>query len=293
MTMNVFVTGGESFVGRVLWGALEAAGHRVTGIDAAPSTRPGCRQLDLRDPSIADAIPEGSVVIHLAAISTDPLCRANPLEAIDVNVTGTLRLAQAAVRQRCRQFIFASTEWVYGDVSNDGVQVEDQPIDATRMSSVYAFSKVAGERVLAFSGLPNVTILRFGIIYGPRDRNWSAVESLVAKVLAGESISVGSLETSRRFIHVRDLCAGIIASIGLEGIEVINLTGDDDITLRRVIATADAVLGRQTAVTETNPSARSVRTPSNAKAKARLLWSPRLSFEDGVRDVVATMRGGR
>lgn len=291
--MDVFVTGGESFVGRALWGILEAAGHRVTGIDAAPSARPGCRQLDLRDPSIADAIPTGGVVIHLAAISTDLLCRANPLEAIDVNVTGTLRLAQAAVQQKCRQFIFASTEWVYGDVSNDGVQVEEQPIDATRISSVYAFSKVAGERVLAFSGLPNVTILRFGIIYGPRDRNWSAVESLVAKVLAGESISVGSLETSRRFIHVRDLCAGIIASIGLEGIEVINLTGDDDITLRRVITTADAVLGRQTAVTETNPSARSVRTPSNAKAKARLLWSPRLSFEDGVRDVVATMGGGR
>lgn len=290
--MDVFVTGGESFVGRVLWGALEAAGHRVTGIDAVPSTRPGCRQLDLRDPAMADAIPVGAVVVHLAAISTDPLCKANPLEALDVNVTGTLRLAQAAVKRACRQFIFASSEWVYGDVANDGVQVEDQPIDATRIPSVYAFSKVAGERVLAFSGLPNVTILRFGIIYGPREKNWSAVESLVSKVLAGETISVGSLETSRRFIHVRDLCAGIVASIGLEGVEVINLTGDDDITLRRVITTADAVLGRRTAVTETNPAARSVRTPSNAKAKARLAWSPRLSFEDGVRDVLATMKGG-
>ena len=291
--MDVFVTGGESFVGRVLWRALEAAGHSVTGIDAVPSTTPGCRQLDLRDPGLPAVIPEGAVIVHLAAISTDPLCRANPLEALDVNVTGTLRLAEAAVQRRCRQFIFASTEWVYGDVANDALQVEDQLIDVTRIPSVYAFSKVAGERILAFSGLPNVTILRFGIIYGPREKNWSAVESLVAKVRAGEAISVGSLETSRRFIHVRDLCAGIVASIGTEGIEVLNLTGDDDITLRQVIATADTVLGKRTTVTETNPTARSVRTPSNVKAKARLSWQPRLSFEEGVREVITTLGDGR
>jgi nucleoside-diphosphate-sugar epimerase len=291
--MDVFVTGSESFVGRVLRGAIEAAGHSVTGIDALRSTTPGCRQLDLRDPGLPAAIPEGAVIVHLAAISTDPLCRANPLEALDVNVTGTLRLAQAAVQRKCRQFIFASTEWVYGDVANDALQVEDQPIDVTRIPSVYAFSKVAGERVLAFSGLPNVTILRFGIIYGPREKNWSAVESLVAKVRADEAISVGSLETSRRFIHVRDLCAGIVASIGTEGIEVLNLIGDDDITLRQVIATADTVLGKRTTVTETNPTARSVRTPSNVKAKARLSWQPRLSFEDGVREVITTLGDGR
>jgi nucleoside-diphosphate-sugar epimerase len=292
IAMDIFLTGGESFVGRVLWNGLEEIGHSVTGIDVVPSTRKGCRQLDLRDPRLAEAIPEGAVVLHLAAISTDPLCRANPLEALDVNVTGTLRLAQAAVRRGCRQFIFASTEWVYGDVSNDGVQVEDQPIDVTRIPSVYAFSKVAGERILVFSGLPNVTILRFGIIYGPRERNWSAVESLVAKVQASEAVSVGSLETSRRFIHVRDLCAGIVASIGIKGIEVLNLTGDDDITLRQVIATADVVLGRQTVVTETNPAARSVRTPSNAKARTRLGWRPDMSFEDGVRDVVESLGSG-
>jgi nucleoside-diphosphate-sugar epimerase len=104
---------------------------------------------------------------------------------------------------------------------------------------------------------------------------------------------VGSLETSRRFIHVRDLCAGIVASIGTEGIEVLNLTGDDDITLRQVIATADTVLGKRTTVTETNPTARSVRTPSNVKAKARLSWQPRLSFEDGVREVITTLGDGR
>ena len=287
--MDVFVTGGESFVGRVLWEALEAAGHNVTGIDAVSSTRPACRRMDLRDPGLADAVPDGAVIIHLAAISTDPLCRADPLEALDVNLTGPLRLAHAANLRHCRQFLFASTEWVYGDVPNDGVQLEDRPLDVTRIPSTYAFSKVAGERILAFSGLPNVTILRFGIIYGPRERNWSAVESLIAKVRGGETISVGSLATSRRFIHVRDLVAGIVAAIGLDGFEVLNLAGDVDITLRQIIDTADAVLGRETPVHETNPDARSVRTPSSAKAKARIGWEPRVPFLEGVRDVVAAL----
>ena len=287
--MNVFVTGGESFVGRVLWEALEAAGHSVTGIDTVASSRPACRRMDLRDPGLADAIPDDAAIIPLAAVSTDPLCRANPLESLDVNVTGTLRLAQAAVARHCRQFLFASTEWVYGDVPNDGVQLEDQPLDVTRIPSVYAFSKVAGERVLAFSGLPNVTILRFGIIYGPRERNWSAVESLVAKVRGGEPISVGSLATSRRFIHVRDLVEGIVAAIGIEGFEVFNLAGDHDITLRQVIETAQEVLGRTSSVTETSPQSRSVRTPSSAKAKVRIGWEPKIPFEDGVGDVLAAL----
>jgi len=287
--MDVFVTGGESFVGRVLWEALEDAGHSVTGLDAVSSTRPACRRMDLRDPMLVDAIPDGAVIIHLAAISTDPLCRVNPLEALDVNLTGTLRLAQAASVRHCRQFLFASTEWVYGDVPNEGVQLEDQPLDVTRIPSAYAFSKVAGERILAFSGLPSVTILRFGIIYGPRERNWSAVESLIAKVRGGEPISVGSLATSRRFIHVRDLVAGIVAAIGLDGFEVLNLAGDVDITLGQVIETADAVLGRKSSIVETNPVARSVRTPSSAKARERIGWEPKITFLEGVRDVVAAL----
>ena len=134
--MKVFITGGESFVGARLWDMLEAEGHEVSGMDAVASRRPACRKIDLRDAALAEAIPEGATVVHLAAVSTDPLCRANPLESLDVNITGTIRVAQAALARRCPQVVFASTEWVYGDVANDAVQLEDTPIDATRVPSV-------------------------------------------------------------------------------------------------------------------------------------------------------------
>jgi len=284
--MKVFITGGESFVGTRLWEILEAAGHEVSGIDAAPSRRPGCRRVDLRDPALVEAIPEGAVVVHLAAVSTDPLCRANPLESLDVNITGTIRVAQAALARNCPQLVFASTEWVYGDVSNDGVQLEDDPIDVTRIPSVYAFSKVAGERVLAFSGLPNVTVLRFGIIYGPRGKNWSAVESLADSVVHGRDIAVGSLGTARRFIHVDDLCAGIAASFGRSGFEVFNLAGATLVSLQDVVEAAHEAAGRQVAVSEKQPAASSVRNPVSDKAMRDLGWSPGLAFPEGMRRIV-------
>lgn len=284
--MKVFITGGESFVGRRLWERLESAGHEVSGIDLAASARPACRRLDLRDPALADAIPEGAVVVHLAAVSTDPLCRANPLGSLDVNITGTIRVAEAALARNCPQLVFASTEWVYGDVANDGVQLEDDPIDVTRIPSAYAFSKVAGERVLAFSGLPNVTILRFGIIYGPRAGNWSAVESLADSVVQGRDIAVGSLATARRFIHVDDLCAGIAASFGRTGFEVFNLAGATLVSLRDVVTAAQAAAGRPVAVTEKQPAASSVRNPVSDKAMRSLGWSPGIPFPDGMRRIV-------
>lgn len=289
--MKVFITGGESFVGARLWEMLEASGYEVSGMDAVPSRRPGCRQLDLRDPAIADAIPEGAIVVHLAAISTDPLCRDNPLESLDVNIAGTIRVAQAALAKHCQQVVFASTEWVYGDVSNDGVQLEEDAIDVTRIPSVYAFSKVAGERVLAFSGLPNVTILRFGIIYGPRDKNWSAVESLAETVRIGNAVTIGSRRTARRFIHVSDLCAGIVSSFGQQGCRIFNLAGGTLVSLGDVIDAADAITGRQTVVNETKPAASSVRNPASARAEQELNWRPVIGIREGIGEFVAR-RGG-
>src|SRR5580692_1150448 len=98
--MKIFITGSESFIGAVLWDLCEKAGHEVSGIDVAPSSRPGVARADLRDPHLEEHLPEGATVIHLAAVSTDPLCKANPSEALDINLTGTLRLAQAALRKK-------------------------------------------------------------------------------------------------------------------------------------------------------------------------------------------------
>ncbi|MBI3632693.1 MAG: NAD(P)-dependent oxidoreductase [Candidatus Vogelbacteria bacterium] len=281
--MKLFVTGSGSFIGRRLFAHCKALGIETIGIDSAVITEAHSHQADIRDPAIADLIPEDSIVVHLAAISRDPDCRADPRSAFDINVNGTLNLAAAAEKRKARQFVFASSEWVYGDVSNKGVQLEDDPINVTTMKSEYALTKIVGEQCLRLTcKLPAVTILRFGIVYGPRPSNWSAVEALFHAVQEKELVSVGSLATGRRFIHVDDIVAGILKTVERTGFEIFNLSGNTIITLRDVVEQSMELLGRRPTLDEKNPTVISIRNPDNTKARKNLGWEPKIGLRDGL-----------
>ncbi len=292
--MKVAITGSESFIGGALKRALAAHGIEWMGVDAAAAPASGSIQADIRSPRIASLLPEGAdALIHLAAISRDADCRANPALAFEVNVGGTLNLIAAARARRIRQFVFASTEWVYGEVANGAVQTEESAIDAGRIVSEYALTKIAGERLLAMAardGLPAATVLRFGIVYGPRPTNWSAVEALFHAVGNGPRVEVGSRATARRFLHVDDIADGIVAAVGRSGFEVFNLSGDRLITLGEILAESAALLDRQPAVVETNPHAASIRNPDNAKARRELGWRPRVTLRQGLLTLAAAGR---
>ncbi len=284
--MSIFLTGSESFIGRVVVQRCRELGIDVSGID---SNAPGdtlSKRVDIRDTEIADVIPEGATVVHLAAISRDPDCRSDPKGAFDINVTGTLNVARAAEQRHASQLIFASSEWVYGDVANDEVQYEDSSIDVTSMVSEYALTKIVAEQLLklSFSSL-DVTVLRFGIVYGPRPSNWSAVEHLFEAVRTKDEVTVGALATARRFIHVNDIVSGILASRGRSGFDVFNVSGDRPVTLGEVIEESRKLLGRQVVVTEKAPEQPSVRNPDNSKACSQLGWKPTIDLVTGLTDL--------
>lgn len=281
--MNLFITGTESFIGRRLCARCKVLGIDIVGIDSVALAGPAATRADIRDPAVADLIPEGATVVHLAAISRDPDCRADPRNAFDVNVNGTLNIAAAAEKRSAAQLVFASSEWVYGDVRNDGVQLEDQPIDVTAMKSEYALTKIVGEQCLRLTcRLPGVTVLRFGIVYGPRANNWSAVEALFNAVREKDAVLVGSLATGRRFIHVDDIVAGILKSVGRTGFEIFNLSGDAVITLREVVEKSAELLHRRPPIEEKNPQVISIRNPDNAKARQLLGWRPEIGLGEGL-----------
>lgn len=284
--MRLFVTGSESFIGRALATRCRAQGIDLVGIDSAAPAGSRSRRVDIREPALADLIPEGATVVHLAAISRDPDCRADPRRAFDINVNGTINVAAAAEKRNAAQLIFASSEWVYGDVRNDEVQREDRLIDLTAMKSEYAFTKIVGEQCLRLlCKVPTVTVLRFGIVYGPRATNWSAVENLLNAVRTQDEVKVGAAATARRFIHVEDVVSGILASCGRSGFEIFNLSGDRPITLGEVIKTSAELLDRRVRIIESNPTQPSVRNPDNSQARAKLDWRPALDLKTGLRTV--------
>src|SRR3989338_6500721 len=284
--MKLIVSGSESFIGRALQAACRARGIEVAGFDARPSEAPGHLQLDIRSPHLDEALPsDADALIHLAAISQDQDCRRDPRLAFEVNVGGTLNLFQAAQRRGVKQVVFASSEWVYGEVRNDAIQREDTAIDVGRMTSEYALTKIVGERVLAMASQrdgPPVTVLRFGIVYGPRPGNWSAVESLFHAVRTQDEVTVGSLATARRFVHVTDIACGILAALGRSGYEIFNVSGEALITLQDIIEQSAQLLNRRPQVIERNPAAVSIRNPDSRKAREMLGWAQRVSLRDGL-----------
>jgi len=284
--MSIFLTGSESFIGRALIARCQSIGIPVLGVDSVAPNSDVSKIFDIRDPALSDIIPEGATIVHLAAISRDPDCRADPREAFDINVQGTFNVVSAAQKKNASQMVFASSEWVYGDVRNDEVQLEDRAIDITTMKSEYAITKIVSEQALRLGcTLPAVTILRFGIVYGPRMSNWSAVENLFNAARKEDEIKIGSALTARRFIHVEDIISGVLASRGRSGFEIFNLSGDNPISLGEVVKTSAEVWGRKVKIIETNPAQPSIRNPDNAKARASLGWAPEFDLMSGLMDL--------
>jgi len=286
----IVVTGSESFIGKKLISSLLEKSEKIVGFDLVDKSQNyDFIKIDIRSQNLEQNIPENAdVLIHLASLSSDPLCKGKSYETFDVNVLGTLNLIRAAIKKNVKQFIFASTEWVYEGFTGNEEKNEDSLIDITQHKSEYALSKLVSEMNLKQefdNGLSNVTILRFGIIYGPREKNWAAVESIANTVKHNDEVTVGSLKTGRRFVHLNDIVQGIILSIGISGFNIINLTGDEIITLEDIIKTSEKLYNKSITITEKNSTNISLRNPSNQKAKKILKWKPEINLEKGLRSI--------
>ena len=293
--MKIIITGSESFVGKELISQLKNKNFQIIGFDSI-NVQPidyEFHQVDIRNPEIHKFIPEETdVIIHLAALSRDPDCRGKPYECFDVNVMGTLNLMNAASMKKVKQFVFASSEWVYDEFKEDEIKDEEAFINISNHHSEYALSKLVSENNLRQKyeqGFCSVTILRFGIIYGPRKNNWAAVESILNTVKNQPEVKVGSLRNARRFIHISDIANGIRKSIGLTGFNILNLTGDKLITMKDLIEKSQIVLGKSVKIIETDPSQRNIRNPSNEKAKQILSWKPEIDLETGLKSILPFM----
>ncbi len=308
MGLNVFVTGNLGYVGSVLTADLRRRGHRVTGYDAgyfAPcliddATAPDEQRFgDTR--SFAEDLRRFDAVVHLAALSNDPLGELNPGLTGDINVGGLTAVAKAAKAAGIRRFVFASSCSLYG--KSDG----DTPLDETCAQNpltAYARSKVDGERALAeLSGDAFRPIsLRFSTAYGwsPRLRLDLVVNNLVASGLANGVIALESDGTPwRPLVHVHDMALAMAlaleSDVAKTGGTAYNVGAEAENYQIRTVAAAVAKALGDAPITIPPPSAGGDQRSYNvgfAKVRAAFpAFRTEWTLERGIAELVERMRG--
>ncbi|MFI6865267.1 NAD-dependent epimerase/dehydratase family protein [Nocardia sp. NPDC050406] len=212
--MRVLVTGHQGYLGTVMVPILREDGHDVVGLDSgffadcvlgpAPDDPPGLA-VDLRDVTAAH-LAGFDAVVHLAALSNDPLGALAPEITYDINHFASVRLARAAKEAGVRRFLYASTCSVYGAAGDDLV-TEDAPL---RPLTPYAESKVRVEddvAALADSGFTPV-FLRNATAFGfsPRLRADIVLNNLVGYAVLTGAVRVLSDGTPwRPLVHAQDI----------------------------------------------------------------------------------------
>jgi UDP-glucose 4-epimerase len=299
------ITGGAGFIGANLAQALVARGESVRILDDFSTGR--LRNLsgiqdrveilrgDIRDPAtVARAVAGVEVILHQAALNSNPRSIKEPLLTSDVNVGGTLTLLQAARTAGTRRFVYASSSSVYGEVAGLP-KTEDMP---TAPKAPYGVSKLAAEqycRVFAqVYGIETVS-LRYFNVFGPRqhpDSEYAAViPRFLRRMLAGKRpVIFGDGEQSRDFTPVEDVvAANLLAAESRQGIgEVINVAGGHPSTLNQLVTWLNELLETDLRPVYEPPRPADMRHSygSIRKAGSLLGFRPQTEVREGLRRTI-------
>lgn len=285
---KILVTGTDGYIGARLAPRLLAAGHAVTGLDtglyrdgwlyseqrAAPMY-PQTINKDLRHVQPRDL--EGfDAIVHLAELSNDPLGQNNPAITRQINLEGSVLLANAARQAGVPRFVYASSCSVYGQALTEWVDENSPPNPQT----AYAECKVGVEKALGGMAGKDfcVTFLRNATAYGasPRMRFDIVINDLCALAWTTRRIAMTSDGTPWRPVtHVDDICHAIECTLdaGAEHVngKIFNVGADsENYRIRELAETVASVFpGCEVTVGRNAGDTRSYRV-SFARIKAEL-----------------------
>ena len=221
--MRVLITGHDGYIGAVLAPMARDAGHDVTGLDAfwfegcslgpEPDAVSALR-LDVRDVEVGH-LRGFDAVVHLAAISNDPVGHLDPARTFEINHLGSVRIARLAKQAGVERFIFASSCSLYGAASPDDLLTESAPFNPV---TPYGESKVLAERAISELADDDFSpvFLRNATVYGfsPHLRLDLVVNELVASALVTGAVLIRSDGTPwRPLVHIEDVSDAILAAL--------------------------------------------------------------------------------
>ncbi|HVH69130.1 MAG TPA: NAD-dependent epimerase/dehydratase family protein [Gemmatimonadales bacterium] len=311
MSEKVLVTGAAGFIGSHVCEALVARGDEVIGVDNFDPFYPrrvkernldglrgaaGFRFLEadiVRQPLPLDGV---SVVLHLAARPGVRPSLENPASYSETNVTGTVRVFEAARRAGIQRVVFGSSSSVYGNATPAPFS-EDGP--AVWPISPYAASKRAGELMAqAFAHLYGMQIacLRFFTVYGPRQRPDLAIHRFTDLISRGQPVRMhGDGSSERDYTYITDCVDGVLAAVEWTArprsggvAEPINIGGGARVRLDRLIDVIARTVGREARIEPYPDQPGDVRlTDADLRHAGRELgFRPKVGIDVGIRQFV-------
>jgi UDP-glucose 4-epimerase len=301
--LKVLVTGGAGFIGANLLRKLDGS-YEIRVLDnllrGSRDLLPTDRDIDLiegdiRDPdAVAKAMQGVDSVIHLAAFGSVVESVTDPIENFEINARGTLEVLRGAADAGIERFVFSSTG---GAIMGN----QEPPIDERSLPwpiSPYGASKLAGEAYLhAFAGSYGIrpVALRFANVYGPYSSHKKGVITrFIRAALSGGTFEIfGDGTASRDFLHVDDLCNGIIAAAGSNlSDEVIHLASEGETTISELAELIIELAGADVEIVYHDKRVGEVERNFARADRARELlgWAPALSLRSGMMDTIEWFR---
>lgn len=299
---NVLVTGGAGFIGSHVTELLLSEGFNVRVVDNFSTGRPqnletiqNDSKLEVIEEDIRKIDPKSKVfkdvrfVYHLAGKGDIVPSIESPLDYMDTNLQGTLRVLEASRFNQVSKFIYAASSSCYG-IANVPTN-ETHPIDP---QYPYALSKYLGELAalhwFKVYKLPVNSICIFNA-YGPRVKTngaYGAVFGVFLKQkLEGKPLTVvGDGEQARDFVHVKDVSrAFYLASTSAIAGERFNIGAGKPITINNLVK----IIGGEKVYLPRRPGEPLITFADISKAQRLLAWSPNIDFAEGVREMLGNI----
>lgn len=291
--MKILVTGGAGFIGSHLVDRLIKEGHKVVIIDNLSTGKkenlnPKAEffNLDICDfEKIQPFFKEVDYVFHLAAIPRVPISIVDPVKTSQVNILGTINVFKAAIDNRVKRIVFASSSSVYGNQEKLPLREDMVP----EPISPYALQKLVGEQFAKlFTNLYKIPIvsLRYFNVYGPRIDFDSDYSLVIGKFLRlkkeGKPLTIfGDGKQTRGFCYIDDVVKANIKAIESEkfkGGEIINIGSNKSYSVNYL---AELIGGKKEylAPREGDP----LHTKADISLANELLdWTSEIDFDKGV-----------